>query len=80
MDRQTELIDRLEELKALVAAVREMTQQTIDMSGYPDEREKMYVIDTARIATEEKLVDRLQKLEYFLCYGVKSETGGTNNE
>lgn len=70
MDKFGELRDRLEEIKRLYAAVRELTQQVIELSGNPD---KMTAYDTARIATEEKLDASLTNLENFVCYGLKGE-------
>ena len=64
-------LDTMEEIKSCIAAMQELTQQVIDLSCYPDQMEKINAIDTARIATQEKLNWLFPRFESYLRYGLK---------
>ena len=68
------VLDAMGEIKSYIAAEQELTQQLIDLSNYPDQIAKFNAIDTARIATQEKLNTLVSGFENYLRYGLKVES------
>lgn len=66
------MIDSVGNLKLHVDAVQELTQQLIDLSSCPDHIDQFNALDTARVATQEKLHIVIQDLEFVakVCAGV----------
>lgn len=64
-------LDYIGELELLLEALREVTQQVVDLSNYPGEKDKENALDIARIAVEEKLKATLKNMEIFVRYGEK---------
>jgi len=63
-----QILDAIADVESLVLSVQELTQQLMDLSPYPDKLDQSNAIDTARIATQEKLNASLKALSYSIEY------------
>lgn len=61
-----DILDQVAEIKGYIAADRELTQQLVDLSNYPDKYDRFEAYDYARIATQEKLYSVVIGLEKSL--------------
>lgn len=68
-----QLLDALADVENLVLSVQELTQQLMDLSPYPDKLDQSNAIDTARIATQEKLNSTLLRLQVSVRYDKEPE-------
>lgn len=66
-------LDRIGELELLLAGLYELTQQLVDLSNYPGQRDKFNALDAARIAVEGKIKTELEGLEHYVRYGLKEK-------
>lgn len=66
-------LDTLGEIESHVAALNELTQQLVDLSSYHDKLDTFNAVDTARVATQEKLASLIKGLSNYLRYGLKIE-------
>lgn len=67
-------LDMIGEIESHIEAVQELTQQLVDLSVYPDRQDEFNRIDTARLATQEKLNSLVKGFTYYLRYGLKVES------
>lgn len=69
MNEKIEILDQLDIISTLISAVKELTEQLIDLSAYPEKDELFNAIEAARVATQEKLSDTVARLETGIRYG-----------
>lgn len=69
MTERMMILDQLDIIATLIAAVEELTQQLVDLSCYPDRVDQFNAIDAARVATQEKLSKTVERLETGIRYG-----------
>ena len=68
-----QILDALADVENLVLSVQELTQQLMDLSPYPDKLDQSNAIDTARIATQEKLNHAIELLQISIRYDKEPE-------
>lgn len=69
MTEKMEILDQLDIISTLISAVKELTEQLIDLSAYPEKGELFNAIEAARVATQEKLSLTVARLEAGIRYG-----------